>query len=275
MSEEDPFTLVQEEASRSLLDVQAQLAHWRELSSSTSEMDHTEANQVKVHLTATIGELQLDLDAMQSAVDHAAGDHAKFGIAHDELERRRAFISQTRAEANAIRDTLAAAKSVRSARKERLERQGLLAGRGSSSCEMASGAAASVEKIAEAGRLQRGVHQAHEDELQEQAQLQRAMVAEQDDNLGMLSSTMTRLGQMGLAIKDELIAQGRALDELTDEVDSTASKMKQAQQVMTKLLKSKDRGLFCCILALTITLGVLVYLSSSPSLLHLTPPAHP
>ena len=49
----------QEEASRSLLDVQAQLAHWRELSSSTSEMDHTEANQVKVHLTATIGELQV------------------------------------------------------------------------------------------------------------------------------------------------------------------------------------------------------------------------
>ena len=84
MSEEDPFTLVQvprrprahpcasrllrarhrsrrsqEEASRSLLDVQAQLAHWRELSSSSSEMDHTEANQVKVHLTATIGELQV------------------------------------------------------------------------------------------------------------------------------------------------------------------------------------------------------------------------
>ena len=49
----------QEEASRSLLDVQAQLAHWRELSSSTSEMDHTEANQVKVHLAATIGELQV------------------------------------------------------------------------------------------------------------------------------------------------------------------------------------------------------------------------
>ena len=39
--------------------------------------------------------------------------------------------------------------------------------------------------------------------------VQRAMVAEQDDNLGMLSSTMTRLGQMGLAIKDELVSQGR------------------------------------------------------------------
>ena len=164
---------------------------------------------------------------------------------------------------------------------------------------------------------------------------------------------------MGLAIKDELVSQGRQLDELTDDVDKTSSKMKQvpprcrhsraghawwaeraidrairrmptvpvhvhvhghmraervmtelcspwrclpyvlprrrgastahtrngtlptlthevptqtvhtgtlaiptvsqAQHVMTKLLKSKDRGLFCCILALTLCLCVLVY----------------
>ena len=48
----------QEEASRSLLDVQAQLAQWKELSTSSSEMDQTEANQLKVRLTATVGELQ-------------------------------------------------------------------------------------------------------------------------------------------------------------------------------------------------------------------------
>ena len=90
--------------------------------------------------------------------------------------------------------------------------------------------------------------------------VQRAMVAEQDDNLGMLSSTMTRLGQMGLAIKDELVSQGRQLDELTDDVDKTSSKLKQAQNVMTKLPKTKDRGLFCCILILTLVLGFLVYL---------------
>ena len=29
---------------------------------------------------------------------------------------------------------------------------------------------------------------------------------------------------------------------------------------MTKLLKPKDRGLFCCILILTLVLGFLVYL---------------
>ena len=86
------------------------------------------------------------------------------------------------------------------------------------------------------------------------------MVAEQDDNLGMLSSTMTRLGQMGLAIKDELIAQGSALDELTDEVDSTSSKMKQAQQVMTKLLKSKVP------LTLTLNLTPTLALALTPTL---------
>ena len=33
---------------------------------------------------------------MQSAVDNAAGDHAKFGIAPDELERRRALSVRVR-----------------------------------------------------------------------------------------------------------------------------------------------------------------------------------
>lgn len=213
LSEEDPFMIIQvprrprahpctsdlrralgrfrrsqEEASRALLGVRADLAHWRELSSSSSEMDHTEANQVKLRLTAAVEDLQarrasnaaipshhhhhhclhrllrllrihrhrppaplacsqLDLDELQGAVDNIARDPDKFGIAPDELQRRRSFVSQTRAEANSIRDTLAAARSVKSARKERIERQGLLAGRGSSSCEMASGAAASVEAM--------------------------------------------------------------------------------------------------------------------------------
>ena len=172
------FRRSQEEASRALLGVRADLAHWRELSSSSSEMDHTEANQVKLRLTAAVEDLQarrasnaaipshrhrhhclhrllrihrhrpparlacsqLDLDELQGAVDNIARDPDKFGIAPDELQRRRSFVSQTRSEANSIRDTLAAARSVKSARKERIERQGLLAGRGSSSCEMASGA---------------------------------------------------------------------------------------------------------------------------------------
>ena len=173
------FRRSQEEASRALLDVRADLVRWRQLSSSSSsEMDHTEANVIKVNLTATVEGLQarrasnaaipshrhrhhclhrllrihrhrpparlacsqLDLDELQGAVDNIARDPDKFGIAPDELQRRRSFVSQTRSEANSIRDTLAAARSVKSARKERIERQGLLAGRGSSSCEMASGA---------------------------------------------------------------------------------------------------------------------------------------
>ena len=140
LSEADPFMVVQEEATKALLDVKAQFSCWRELSSLSSEMDRTAANQHKVGLTTAVGDLLLDLDDLQGAVDNAAKDPAKFGIAPEELQRRRSFISQTRAEANSIRDTLAAARSVKSARKERIERQGLLAGRGSSSCEMASGA---------------------------------------------------------------------------------------------------------------------------------------
>ena len=36
--------------------------------------------------------------------------------------------------------------------------------------------------------------------------------------------------------------------------------MKQATQVMHKMLKSKDRGKFCAIAVLTLILGVLMYI---------------
>ena len=76
----------------------------------------------------------------------------------------------------------------------------------------------------------------------------------------MLSTTMFRLGDMGKRIKEELIAQGKALDELTEDVDTTQSKMAQATAVMNKMLKSKDGGKFCFIIFLTIVLGVLLFL---------------
>ena len=61
MADEDPFVLVQEESSRTLLDVKAQMGQWKELSNSSSEMDQTEALQLKVRITSTLEELRQDL----------------------------------------------------------------------------------------------------------------------------------------------------------------------------------------------------------------------
>lgn len=240
------------------------MARWKELSTSASEMDNTEANQMKAHLTTTLNELQQDLQDMQATVDIAAKDPDKFGIAPAELQRRREYVSKTRAEVSMYSETLSnfksAAKMAKAARKERTERLGLLSNASSSSCDMASSASAGVEALAKKSAQQRDVYQAHEQVIQQQQQMQMAAVAEQDEQLGMLSTTMFRLGDMGKRIKEELIAQGKALDELTEDVDTTQSKMAQATAVMNKMLKSKDGGKFCFIIFLTIVLGVLLFL---------------
>ena len=211
MADEDPFVLVQEESSRTLLDVKAQMGQWKELSNSSSEMDQTEALQLKVRITSTLEELRQDLEDMQATVDIAAKDPAKFNIGQDELQRRRNFVSKTRKEANAISDTLEASKSrvMKNARKERSDRRGLLDGSGpsSSSFEMAGGATASVEAMAAHSKLQRDVHKEHNREIQEQQQIQQREIEDQDEQLGVLGSALGRLGEMGKVIKEELIAQ--------------------------------------------------------------------
>ena len=51
----------------------------------------------------------------------------------------------------------------------------------------------------------------------------------------------------------------RALDGLTEEVDSSRDKMKAATEVMKKMLKNKDRGKLCAILVLTLVFILLAY----------------
>ena len=238
--------VAQEEASAQLVKVSAQMARWKELSASASEMDNTEAGQMKVRLTTTLDELQQDLQDMQATVDIAAKDPDTFGIAPAELKRRGQYVTKTRAEVSMYSETLvnfkSAAKMAKAARKERSDRQGLLSSAGCSSCDMASSAAAGVEALAKDSAQQRDVYHQHEQVLQQQRQLQQAAVVEQDEQLGMISSTMFRLGDMGKRIKEELVAQGRALDELTEDVDTTQSKMAQATAVMNKMLKHVRHG---------------------------------
>ena len=81
----------------------------------------------------------------------------------------------------------------------------------------------------------------------------------------MLSSAITRLGNMGKTINEELKSQGRLLDAFTEDVDDTSGRMRQAMGVMNKMLKSKDRGKFCAILVLTLVLGTMIHPISEAS----------
>ena len=102
---------------------------------------------------------------------------------------------------------------ISSAAKERVERRGLLSTSSTSS-------AATPEAVA--ARHQAAV-QRTEESMQQQQQIQHSEVEVQDEQLGVLSGVMDRLGNMGRSINEELRSQGRALDEFSQVKGSVSS----------------------------------------------------
>ena len=84
-------------------------------------------------------------------------------------------------------------------------------------------------------------------------------MAAQDIELGMIGTSVDRLGQMGKIIGDELRQQGRDLDALNDDIDTTGDKMSEMTKAMKKMLKKKDSGKLCAICCLSITFIILTY----------------
>ena len=95
--------------------------------------------------------------------------------------------------------------------------------------------------------------------MQQQQQQREAVIDNQDQELGVLGNALDRLGAMSKVINEELKTQGKELDALGGDMDQTSSKMKQAEDIMKKMLKQKDRGKFCAIFVLSIVLILLLY----------------
>ena len=91
MADLDPYEVVQEDARRQLMDINAQLSHF------------DNDPRTKSQLLSAVGELEADLRDMQATVDIAARDPSKFNLTPAELDRRRAFVAETTAEGKEAR----------------------------------------------------------------------------------------------------------------------------------------------------------------------------
>ncbi|KAH8120231.1 syntaxin [Phellopilus nigrolimitatus] len=66
-------------------------------------------------------------------------------------------------------------------------------------------------------------------------QLQQTKMQEQDSQLSQLTTILQRQRQLGLAINQEILEQNEALDDLTDNVDSTGAKLANAKKQLNRL----------------------------------------
>ena len=84
---------------------------------------------------------------------------------------------------------------------------------------------------------------------------------QQDDDLDQLGEHVTRIGQVGLTIRDELDVQGHMLSELEQDTDETQTRLQAAQKKVDHLLRKAGlKGQFCIMMFLLVVLIVLILL---------------
>ena len=92
------------------------------------------------------------------------------------------------------------------------------------------------------------------------AEQQRLLVREQDQTIRQLASSVDRVQGLARVVNDELHSQNALLDELDDDVERTDTRLKGLNTQLRKLANDSDRGKYCLIVVLLITLAVLTLL---------------
>jgi len=247
----DPFRAVQEEVARVWNYIESSVAKWRKLSTKSPKHEPT-----RKEILASIADLQVDLQDMQNTIDMALKDPTKWALTPSELMTRQTFVRDLMAQANDAR--------------ELLDPSPLPSGRqGQGRCRVApdpdsarSGlcaAGSSMDAMSSEGAHRSAVHRENDATLGASQQQQEEIIAVQETELGVLSESLDRLGNMSKAMNEEMKAQGRELDEFTSEVESASDRMTAATATMKKMLKKNDRGKFCAILVLSLVLILLIY----------------
>jgi hypothetical protein len=91
-------------------------------------------------------------------------------------------------------------------------------------------------------------------------QQQQRMLHQQDHDLDALHTSIQRLSQVGHQINTELTTQSRMLDDLHADMDSTGARLRRTMRSAADVLKkSKDKGMICTIVVLTIVCVTLLF----------------
>lgn len=213
----------------------------QEIQDTVNELQHkmsrfhglTAANPERKQIAASVKDgcdsLKWQLKELEAALDRAAQQPQRFNLTVEEIASRRKWISSTRRQIEGMTDTLKTATA------------------------------------APVSNLEAKVHNANESFLGDEQSRQQLIMKQQDNELEDIEQAVTRLGRVGLTIHEELESQGRMLDELDEDVDTTHSRLKATQKkILDVIKKSGTTTQLAVIVFLVIVLLVLVVLTFSP-----------
>eukprot|EP00186_Timspurckia_oligopyrenoides_P000038 CAMPEP_0182441556 /NCGR_PEP_ID=MMETSP1172-20130603/530_1 /TAXON_ID=708627 /ORGANISM="Timspurckia oligopyrenoides, Strain CCMP3278" /LENGTH=270 /DNA_ID=CAMNT_0024635911 /DNA_START=121 /DNA_END=933 /DNA_ORIENTATION=+ len=263
-SDTDPFYVVRSEVHLAMKKIHAQMNQWQELCASPGDLDNPDwlANSIKGSLRSVEWDLQ-DLDETITVVE---SNPVRFSLSSSEISGRRQFVNDIRAQIGEIRTTISDYESSQ-------HKQPSSAFNSSSN---AKALATPAPKSAHETKLWNSANTPHRnsrgvmdpepfsnptnDYFQNERMQQDLIMREQDVELGELGQTVKRIGNMGRDMHDELRLQGELMEDLDNDLDSTASRMRAVQQKLDEFIRESSKGQLCMILGLTLALVVLTTL---------------
>jgi len=239
MSALDPFYLVKEEIQDSVKGLQATFTRWERLPPSA-----TDRIVLSKELLSGCESIEWQVEELDRATGVAERDPARFSIDLVEIERRKKWIASTFSQVQSIRRKLQTAAENGS---------GIRPG-------IATSNRRELMRMEE-HPLPKSNHTADNGFVTDESGRQALIMKEQEEDLDDLSETVMRLGGVGLTIHEELSSQGRLIDELGNDMDSTATRLDFIQKrVATVMKKAGWKGQVMIVVFLIALLLILTFL---------------
>jgi len=217
---------------------------WQELLRNTNTSQNDEFKWTTSQIKNGIKSIEWDLQDLEETIGIVEGNRQRFKLDVDEVESRKAFITETKATIKKMKDDL---NNVTTKGKLDNDNRAML---------LAS------KKSQERGKFD-GIHEAIREDNDNfingaQRQLQATMDS-QDEDLEAVGQSVSRLKEMGQTINTELNQQSLILDDMDSEVDKTSGRLSNVVRRLNKLLEStSDRVQWCLVAVLTLILIGLV-----------------
>ncbi|CAN1123506.1 SYP61 [Linum perenne] len=209
-SAQDPFYIVKEEIQDSIDKLLSTFQQWERLPSNSGDRVN-----LSKELLANSESIEWKVDELDKAISVAARDPSLYGIDHVELENRRIWTSSARTQVgNVKRSVVAGTTSMNGMRRELMRLQN------------------SPQPVAS------NQYRDNDDFIQSESDRQFLLIKQQDEELDVLSASVERIGGVGLTIHEELLSQEKIIDDLGNEMDSTANRLDFVQVIRDYLISS-------------------------------------
>ncbi|KAL3700595.1 hypothetical protein R1sor_018617 [Riccia sorocarpa] len=217
---------------------------WKQL----PEVSLERTNLVK-KLIYSCDTIKWQLDELARAVLVAERDMVKFGLKAGEIQSRKSWISSRTFEVGNHRKLLQRADDA-------LRLPMPVPTRLASQGEILSVPVGAVKK-----NQTQSSRNVHDDYIQDEQNKQTQVFKEQDQDLDELTESVQRMGNIGLAIHDELDSQDVLISDVGRDVDTTTSKLAYTQKKLEHMIKKAGaKGQIILIVVLVILLAVLIML---------------